>query len=208
MATGSVSGLAMQLQEYFDQLAPNWDKEITEERRECLSNVIRELGIKSGDYVLDIGTGTGILLPFLIAELGGRGKIIALDLSSQMLRHARAKEPQPIVDSVQADVIAIPLVDNCVDLAICNSAFPHFSDKTRALKEISRVLKNDGRLVICHAMSREAINQLHKSIGGVIANDLLPDEVELTKLVGQTNLEIIHLEDGPGRYLVIAEKVA
>ena len=198
----------MQLQEYFDQLAPTWDKELTRERLKCLGNIVKELGIKPGYYVLDIGSGTGILLPFLIAELGDEGKIMALDFSAEMLSQAQAKNFPPIVGFAQADVLAIPLADNSVDLAICNGAFPHFNDKVEALKEIARVLRNNGRLVICHTMSREMLNRLHQSIGGMVASDLLPDEFQLRGLIKQAGLRVTHFEDGPERYLVIAEKSA
>lgn len=206
MAASSVIRLAMQLQEYFDQLAPNWDKELTRERLNCLGNIVKELGIKPGYYVLDIGSGTGVLLPFLIAELGDEGKIIALDFSAEMLVQAQAKNFPPVVGFAQADVLNMPLPDNSADLAICNSAFPHFGDKARALKEITRMLRTNGRLVICHTMSREMLNRFHQSIGGIVAGDLLPDESQLRGLIKQAGLTVTHFEDGPERYLVIAEK--
>jgi ubiquinone/menaquinone biosynthesis C-methylase UbiE len=208
MAANSGSRLAMQLQEYFDQLAPTWDKELTQKRLKCLGNIVKELGIKPGYYVLDIGSGTGVLLPFLIAELGSEGKIVALDFSAEMLVQAQAKNFPPIVGFAQADVLAIPLADNSVNLAICNSAFPHFNDKVKALKEIARVLRNNGRVVICHTMSREMLNRLHQSIGGIVASDLLPDEPQLRGLIKQAGLKITHFEDSSERYLVIAEKSA
>jgi ubiquinone/menaquinone biosynthesis C-methylase UbiE len=208
MAANTVSRLAMQLQEYFDQLAPIWDEELTPERLKCLGNIVKELGIKPGYYVLDIGSGTGVLLPFLIAELGGEGKIVALDFSAEMLGQAQAKNFPPIVSFAQADVLAIPLADNSVDLAICNSVFPHFTDKAKALKEIARVLRNNGRVVICHTMSRAMVNQLHQSAGGIVVSDLLPDESQLGRLIKQAGLRVTHFEDSPERYLVIAEKSA
>jgi ubiquinone/menaquinone biosynthesis C-methylase UbiE len=198
----------MQLQNYFDQLAPVWDEEVTRERLECLSNIIRELDIKHGSHVLDVGSGTGILLPFLTQAMDHTGKILALDFSTKMLHQAKTKVFSPIVDYIQADVTAIPLASSYIDLAICNSAFPHFSDKAKALREIARVLKDSGRLVICHTASREAINQLHQSIGGAVANNLLPHEFQLRKLIKHADLKITYLENSPKRYLVIAERQA
>jgi ubiquinone/menaquinone biosynthesis C-methylase UbiE len=196
----------MQLQEYFDQLAPTWDKGLAPERLECLGNIVKELGIRPGYHVLDIGSGTGVLLPFLIAELDGEGKIVALDFSAEMLLQAQTKAFPPIARFVQADVLAIPLDGNSVDLVMCNSAFPHFHDKDKALREIARVLRNDGRVVICHTMSREMLNRFHQSIGGIIAHDLLPDETQLRRQLKQADLTVIHFEDGPERYLVMAKK--
>jgi ubiquinone/menaquinone biosynthesis C-methylase UbiE len=208
MAASSVNRLAMQVQEYFDQLAPTWDKELTPERLSSLGEIVEELGIKPGDHVLDLGSGTGVLVPFLIAQVGSEGMIVALDFSMEMLVQAQAKNFPAVVGFAQGDVLAIPLADNSVGLAICNSAFPHFGDKTTALREIARVLKDNGRLVICHTMSREMINQLHQSIGGAVANDLLPDEFELREMMKQARLKITHFENRPERYLVIAEKSA
>jgi hypothetical protein len=63
-------------------------------------------------------------------------------------------------------------------------------------------------MVICHTMSREMLNRLHQSVGGIVANDLLPDEFELRALTKQAELKITRFEDNPERYLVIAEKSA
>jgi ubiquinone/menaquinone biosynthesis C-methylase UbiE len=206
MATSSAIRLATQRQEYFDHLASSWDKEVTSERLECLTDIIKELSIRPGSHVLDVGSGTGILLPFLIQAVDAVGKIMALDFSIKMLHQAKAKNFSPIVDYIQADIVAVPLPDNSVDLAICNSAFPHFSDKAKALKEIARVIKNDGRLAICHTASRDRVNHLHQSIGGVVGTDFLPYESQMRELIKHAGLTITYLEDSPKRYLVIAEK--
>jgi len=208
MATNSINNLDKQRQQYFDQLASNWDSELTPENVECLSNIINELNIHSGSRVLDIGSGTGILLPFLVQAVGGEGGIIALDFSAKMLYQAKAKGFLPLVAFIQADVAALPLPNQFADLALCYSAFPHFGDKLKSLKEIARVIKSNGRLVICHTASRNTINQLHKSIGGIITNDILPDESQLRELMKHVGFTIVHLEDTPKRYLVIARKIS
>lgn len=207
MATSSAIRLATQRQEYFDQLASSWDREITVEVVECLSNIVKELSIRPGSHVLDIGSGTGILLPLLIEAVGDKGRVIALDFSQNMLKQAKAKGFQPIVDFVQADVTAIPLSNNLADLAICNNTFPHFNNRAKALEEMARILKDNGRLVICHTMSRDAINYLHQSIGGIVGADLLPGESRVGELIKHAGLTITYLEDSPKRYLVIAKKV-
>lgn len=198
----------MQLQEYFDRLALTWDEGVTQEGVALLGEIVRGLEIRAGSRVLDIGSGTGVLLPFLAEAVGTEGRIIALDFSRKMLLQAKAKESSSGAAYTQADVMAIPLQGNCVDLVLCNSTFPHFSDKVGAMKEMIRVLRNDGRLVICHTMSREAINCLHRSIGGVVGNDFLPGEVELKEMAKLAGLAITSLEDGSRRYLVIGEKEA
>jgi len=207
MATSSSIRLDIQRQKYFDQLASNWDREVTLETLECLSNIFKELNINPGSCVLDIGSGTGILLPFLIAAVGDKGRIIALDFSAKMLHQAKTKTLNPIVDFIQSDVTAIPLADNCAHLATCNSVFPHFGHKLKALKEIARVIKSGGQLVICHTASRDTINQLHQQIGGIVSTDLLPGEPQLRELTKHAGLAITHLEDKAEYYLVIARKV-
>ena len=139
MAASSVNRLDMQLQEYFDELAPTWDKELTPERLKCLGKIIDELGIRPGDHVVDIGSGTGVLVPLLTAKLGTEGMVVALDVSVEMLVRAQAKDFPPIVGFAQADVMDIPLADDSMDLAMCNSALPQFGDKEKALKEMARV---------------------------------------------------------------------
>jgi len=198
----------MQLQEYFDQLASTWDNELSPEGLEKLGRIVKELDIRPGYHVLDIGSGTGVLLPFLLTDMRGKGEIVALDFSAEMLNQAQAKNFPPIVRFARADVLAIPADDGSVDLAICNSAFPHFHDKAGALEEIARVLRHAGRVAICHTTGREALNELHQSIGGMVANDLLPDEPEMRGLIKQAGLKVTHFEDSPERYLVVAEKNA
>lgn len=207
MATNSSIRLDIQRQNYFDRLASSWDKGVTLKTLECLGNIIKELNISPGSHVLDIGSGTGILLPFLIEAIGGKGRIIALDFSAEMLHQAKAKTFNPIVDFIQSDVTAIPLADNCADLAICNSAFPHFGNKSAALKEIASVIRSNGHLVICHTASRDKINQLHQSIGGIVSTDLLPGESRLRELIEQAGLAVTRLEDKSEYYLVIARKM-
>jgi len=196
----------MNHREYFNQLAGKWDKMTPEETRARLPQMIDYLAIKPGDTVLDVGGGTGILLPLLYNSAGARGKIVSLDIAEEMLKHARDNGHQGNIDFIHADVAAIPLAGEAFDLVICYSCFPHFPDKLKALAEMARVLRNRGRLAICHTASRQAINELHKSVGNVVENDTIPDEATMQKMLAASGLKPIEVRDESHRYLAIAAK--
>ncbi len=208
MATGFVSKLStVQHKEYFDRLASSWDSCLGQETLTRLSNIIAEVDIKPESYVLDVGSGTGVLVPFLTRAVGNRGKVIELDISAEMLGKAKGKGFHSNTHYIQADMTAIPMPDKVLDLCICCNAFPHCGNKLEALTEMARVIKVNGRLIICHTMSREAVNYLHQTIGGVVGNDLLPDKAELHWLLTQAGFGRVKLEDSPERYLVVAHKM-
>ena len=196
----------MNHREYFNQLASKWDQMTPEETRARLPQMIDYLGIKPGDTILDVGCGTGILLPLLYKAAGGEGKIVSLDIAEEMLKQARNNGHQGNIDFIHADVAAIPLSGEAFDLVICYSCFPHFPDKLEALAEMARVLRNRGRLAICHTASRQTINELHKSIGNTVRNDTIPDEATMRKMLTASGLKSIEIRDESHRYLVIAAK--
>ncbi len=110
--------------------------------------IIAHLQIKEDDKVLDIATGTGE--PGLtIAVLAKRGKVIATDLSEDMLTHAathaadrKIKNYQPLI----ADACELPFADNSFDAISCRMGFMFFPDMELAAKEMFRVLRPGGRM--------------------------------------------------------------
>lgn len=194
---------------FFDQAAASWDAEEIDETLTRLREIIAEFDIEPGVKVLDLGCGTGVLFPILLETTNGAGCIVGLDFSGKMLRRAWSKGYP--VEYTQADAGYLPFQDGIFDWVICNAVFPHFSDKSRALAEIRRVLNNGGRLVICHTDGRQAINELHRSLGGVVIHDMIPPEGEMRQLLREAGLvkTVVHAE--LDRYIVLAyrpEKVA
>ncbi|MBM4432779.1 MAG: class I SAM-dependent methyltransferase, partial [Chloroflexi bacterium] len=163
---------------YFNHKAAIWDEAISEKDTAKLMGMVRRLNIAPGSAVLDVGTGTGVLLPFLLGEVGEDGGVIALDYAGEMLRKARAKRFGGNVDYLCADVTSLPLKDEIFDIVVCYSSFPHFQDKPAALNEMKRVLKAGGRLAICHTAGRQVINGIHRQIP-VLTNDTIPDKEEM-----------------------------
>ena len=204
--------------QFFDQAAADWDALEVEETHVRLREIVAGLDIAPGAAVLDVGCGTGILLPLLRESMNGDGHIVALDLSGEMLKRARSKG-QPAFYA-QGDAQSLPLPEGVFDWVLCNAVFPHFPDKLRALTELRRVLRSPercpepvegpaegragGRLVICHAFNREVINEFHRSVGGAVAHDTIPDEGEMLRLLREAGLGEAQVRDEPDRYLVIA----
>ena len=196
----------MNHREYFNQLAGKWDKMTSQETRSRLPELVQDLRIKSGDAILDVGGGTGILLPLLYEVAGNKSKIISLDIAEEMLKRARNNSHPNNIHYVHADVTAIPLASETFDFVICYSCFPHFPDKNKALAEMARVLRSSGRLAIFHTASRREINELHKSVGDVIGKDIIPDKATMRKMLLKSGLKPIQVRDEAHRYLAIAAK--
>jgi SAM-dependent methyltransferase len=96
------------------------------------------LGSLRGRYVLDAGTGTGIAA----RELCARGaRVIAVDLSREMLARARVREPT--LAAVEADGAALPLLRASVDVA-CFAQSWHWMPEGHRVHEVARVLRSGG----------------------------------------------------------------
>ena len=193
------------IRRYFNQSAATWDEIASERDITKLKRMARRLNITPGSTVLDVGTGTGVFIPFLISEVGKGGRIIALDFAGKMLERARAKGFNGNIDYLCADVTNIPLNDEIFDIAVCYSSFPHFKDKPRALAEMNRVIKSGGRLLICHTSSRTAINGVHRQIP-VVANDIIPDEGGMHTMLSGAGFTDIEIDDNSESYLCGARK--
>ncbi|MBE0480445.1 MAG: methyltransferase domain-containing protein [Dehalococcoidia bacterium] len=191
--------------EYFNEKACIWDELIAEKDGRRLARLARFLNIGPSSTVLDVGTGTGVFLPFLVRSMGSLGRLVAIDFAENMLARAVKKNSNGNVNYIQADVTFLPLPDEIFDTVVCYSSFPHFRDKLKALREVHRVLTTEGRVFICHTSSRTAINHIHSEIPDV-AGDLIPAESEMTRLLEAAGFEQAEVRDLDESYLATAVK--
>jgi len=189
---------------FFDTRAENWEETCYPAPvRERLLDLIREFQIGSGERILDVGTGPGILLPYLRQGVGPFGQVCAFDLSLEMI-HRAAEKPRSLLDIIfQGDVHFIPFADRVFDRVICFAAFPHFEDPAQALREMGRVLKTGGSLVIAHLLSREEL-AAHHGTHDTVARDVLPPHHEMKALFVKAGFSPPEIVDIPGRYYAIA----
>jgi ubiquinone/menaquinone biosynthesis C-methylase UbiE len=102
--------------------------------------VMRWLGEPLGQRILDVGTGTG----HFSAPLTPHNEVVGVDFVAQMLAYAAPKGFWP----AQADARALPFSDASFDAVICVGVLQHIPDYQTALRELLRVLKPQGVLLL------------------------------------------------------------
>lgn len=195
----SESGKKAQVQKMFDQISTKYD----------LLNHLLSLGIdnlwrrkavkyiskKKPSSILDIATGTGDLAFALLKA--NPEKLTGLDLSEGMLEVARkkasAKNSSIKIDFIQGDSENLPFPDNSYDAVTVAFGVRNFEDLTKGLREILRVLKPGGQLVVLEFSKPDAFpfKQIYQFyfrfilpfIGGLISKDksaytYLPESVQ------------------------------
>lgn len=136
---------------YFDEIANSWDGM----QQEFFSEKVREVayqlaGVQVGNKAADIGAGTGYVTEGLIER---DVDVIAIDQSSGMLEILKSKMVNKYganvsIKCIQGDSDNLPLEDNSVDYVFANMYLHHVVLPETAIKEMYRILKKDGKLVI------------------------------------------------------------
>ncbi|MFC1967272.1 class I SAM-dependent methyltransferase [Chloroflexota bacterium] len=193
--------------QFFNSRAAIWDEEIAEKDTARLEAMIQCLDIEPGAGVLDVGTGTGVFVPFLLEKIGPEGKLVCLDFSDTMLDIARGKGFQGNIRYLCADIDNSGLPAKSFDAVVCYSVFPHFDNKPKILREINRILKPGGGLFVCHTSSRNIINDIHRQLPEV-CDHLLPENDAMHELMSNADFVHITISDGDESYLASARKPA
>jgi len=76
---------------FFNRKAAIWDENHSEKDTAKLRDMTERLEIEPGATLLDVGSGTGVILPLLLSKMGKEGRLFALDFAEEMLKRARSK---------------------------------------------------------------------------------------------------------------------
>ncbi len=183
---------------YFDSIASEWDSLFSEEER--IKEAVDLMNISPYEIILDVGCGTGRLIPHLKKRLKNSGRVFSLDLSLKMLLNAKMKKYSRLAEFVNGCVEHLPFKEKRFSRIICFAVFPHIIDKKMSVREFNRLLQKKGILNIFHLRSREELNEFHKNIGGVLSEDLLPDEDTMRRILENGGFKDIIIVNKPSFY--------
>jgi len=184
----------------FDKLYQLFEPPLPEGVPERLEKIVAHGKITRGDTVLDVGSGTGILIP--IIKKYKPGCIHACDLSKGMLEQLR--ENYPDVKTIMADVRDLKLPEGSIEAAFLNACYPNIVDKAGAFSNISRMMKVRGRIVISHPLGKAFILLIKNAAPFPL--DEFPEEPEAGALLKPFGFEIETFIDQPELYILVATK--
>jgi len=176
---------------FFDSFADTWDS-YRNTNVKILERLLELAKIPAGATVLDVGSGTGVLLPYLHAAVGAEGKITAVDFSEKMLAKAQEKFANlGNVSFIVGDVLEMNLPTESIDVIICLNFFPHLhTRKKEFISKMKSFLKNGGSLIIMHDISRDKVNSIHRD-SAVVTEHRLPEAkvvAEMFQACGYQNI--------------------
>ncbi len=115
--------------------------------------VLARTGLKNGDHLLDLATGTGVVARAAAAVAGNGHSVIGLDPSLGMLIAGREKA---LFRNVQGKSETLPFRDRSFDVITIGYALRHFADLAAVFRECARVLRPTGKLVILEITAPES----------------------------------------------------
>lgn len=191
--------------EFFNHMAAEWD-EHSSEKIDSLQRVVEEARIVPGLQVLDVGAGTGVLVPYLNEKLLSTGLIVAIDYAGNMIEKLRGSGYPPNVRAEVMDIHSTPYNSASFDRILANSCYPHFEDKPRALGEIHRLLNANGLFILSHPTGREHVNSIHRNAHEVVQADALPHPDDMLPLIEAQGFDALNIIDEPEFFLMLFEK--
>ena len=185
----------------FNQLVDVFDRPQPLEVMARLREIVSSAGLRSGEAVLDVGTGVGVLIPLI--QSYQPAVVLACDVAEKMLQ--RVQDKYPAVRTYLADIASLDLASSGLDAIFMNGMYGNIADKPAACGNASRMLRSGGRLVVSHPEGRAFIDQLRATSDLFI--EPFPTREEFEALLEPLGFEVITYRDESKLYLMVARKI-
>lgn len=195
----------MSIMDYFDEMSAIWDNAVTHNK-----NYIREMleliKIKDGDNLLDVGSGTGVLVDY-IREFDVVGNILEVDISQKMLNMARAKNYNDVNISYLKIDVEKDDIDGEFDAILIYNCLPYLRNKVNTIAKLyERNLKQGGAISIFHSHGEKYINNFLSCADKRISNASLPNMDVFLKNMADYGINIRFSSDNSDAYTIVISK--
>lgn len=168
------------------------------------------VGVRAGERVLDVACGTGVVASVAAGRVGDTGRVAGVDLNPAMLAEACAVDPSAAIEWIEANALEMPMMDGEFDVVVCQHGLQQMNDRIGALREMRRVLTQEGRIGICvwdrieanPGMNALAV-ALERHVGELAAANRrapfsLGDPSEVERLLHEAGFTSIEVRTEPG----------
>jgi arsenite methyltransferase len=109
---------------------------------------LHQLRLRPGEAVIDIGCGPGYLSESMAEAVAPGGRVLALDISKDILEFAQRRNDKPWLSYRQGDAMALSEPDGSFDVAVSMQVLEYIPDADLGMREMARVLKPGGRALV------------------------------------------------------------
>ena len=177
----------------YDRLSGVYDRRWRSYVQSSLHYLLRAIPLEGSETVLDVACGTGAF-ETLLMERHEKLRVVGVDVSEKMLSVARSKlETHPRVFLTRASALVLPFRDESFDLAVCTSALHYFEDPLKFLKEVKRVVKKSGRVVIMDWCGDDLVTRLRDWVHRIrdLAHHRCCSQKELRHFLGISGWRVV-----------------
>lgn len=185
---------------FFAARAATWDTNFGDDLP-AYAAAIAAAGIPRGATAVDVGCGTGRALPALREAVGPHGTVIAIDITPEMLREASCPGRAAGAALLVADARRLPLGDGSADAVFAAGLVSHLPDAEAGLRELARITRPGGLLMLFHPSGRAALAARH---GRVLAPDEPLAAIPLQRSTLATGWDLTTYDDAADRFFALA----
>ncbi|MEW5946089.1 MAG: arsenite methyltransferase [bacterium] len=159
--------------------------------------------LKSGDVVLDLGSGAGMDCFLAAARVGPGGKVIGVDMTPEMVEKANENLRKSEFTNIEfrfGEIESLPVDDDSVDVVISNCVLNLVPDKLKAFQEIFRVLKPGGEMAVSDIVKLRTLPDVIQNdpdaVSACIAGTLMYDEyLSAVARAGLSDVTVVSKQD-------------
>jgi SAM-dependent methyltransferase len=185
---------------FFGRRAATWDTKFGADLA-AYAAAIAEAAIPAGGAVIDVGCGTGRALPALRQAVGPHGRVIAVDLTPEMLSHAGRRGRTACAALVLADARRLPFADASADAIFAAGLIMHLPDPEAGLRQLARITRPGGLLILFHPSGRAALAARH---GRTLTPGEPLDVVPLRRSMRNAGWHLARYDDAENRFFATA----